>query len=347
MSRQEHVGFGIVGSGMAAELHARAITACEETGARLVGFASQRSDSPLSPKFNAPALTLDEMLARPDVDAVSICSPSGLHADHAMLAAQAGKHVLVEKPMALSTLQANRMISTCAQAGRLLGTVLQRRSEPLFQSVYDTVRSGGLGELICGLVSVPYKRSMDYYNSGDWRGTWTLDGGGALMNQGIHLLDLLLWWMGDPEKVYARGATLRHRIEVEDTLCATLTFPGGALASVLATTATEPGFAHRVEVYGTQGGIQIEGEEVLRWRTTAGDASGPSQDKASGAGAGSDPRGIPITGHIGIVKNFIAALRGEETLLVDGREGMRCVAAVEAIYAAAGLNRNNRTGEHA
>ena len=170
---------------------------------------------------------------------------------------------------------------------------------------------------------------------------WALDGGGVLMNQGIHLLDLLLWFMGDPEHIQARAATLRHGIEVEDTLSATLTFAGGAMATIVATTAMEPGFAHRVEIYGTSGGIQIEGEEILRWQTAAGNTAHGSQERTAGAGAGGDPRGIPITGHIEIVKNFIAAIRGKEALLVDGYEGMRSIAAVETIYSAAGLDRES------
>ena len=325
---------------MAAELHARAIAACADQGARLVGFASRSAEAALAREYDTQCMEPAELMERTDIDVVCICSPSGMHARQALQAMHSGKHVLVEKPMALSVAEARNMVTTSATTGRLLGVAFQRRSEPLFQRVWQAVDSGALGSLVGGLVSIPYKRDMDYYNSAAWRGTWALDGGGALMNQGIHLLDLLLWWMGDPKHIQARAATLRHDIEVEDTLCATLAFQGGAMATLLATTATEPGFAHRVELYGTLGGIQIEGEQVLRWQTAYRDGPPAMRNKAETAGAGGDPRGIPITGHIGLIINFMAALRGGEPLLADGRQGLRSLAIIEAIYAAAGLNTN-------
>ncbi len=338
MSPHKQIGFGIVGTGMAAELHARAISACARDGAMLVGFASRNADSRLARDFDRPCMAIDALLKHSEVDIVCICSPSGLHADQAVQTMQSGKHVLVEKPMALNTADAEKMIKASEETGRLLSVALQRRAEPQFQRVHQAIASGALGNLVGGLVTVPYKRTMDYYDSAAWRGTWSLDGGGALMNQGIHLMDLLLWWMGDPEKIDARAATLRHDIAVEDTLGATLTFAGGAVATIMATTATEPGFAHRVEIYGTQGGIQIEGEEILRWQTAADDRDPVAQNRSGTAGAGGDPRGIPLSGHIGLIHNFMATVRGDETLLVTGREGLRSVAVVERIYAAAGLN---------
>ncbi len=338
MSKHNSIGFGIVGTGMAAELHARAIAACANKGARLVGFASRHNKVPLADEYHTPCMTLDELMTTTEVDVVCICSPSGMHAEQAIKAAKFGKHALVEKPMALSSIQARQVIEKFKLAGLNLGVAFQRRAEPLFQQVKNTVQSGQLGRIVCGLVSVPYRRTMEYYGSAAWRGTWDLDGGGALMNQGIHLLDLLIWWMGDPERIQAHAATLRHDIAVEDSLGAILTFPGGSVATVLATTATEPGFAHRMEIYGTRGGIQIEGEQVLRWQTPAGTAVPALQDKAATAGAGGDPRGIPITGHVGLIENFMAAVRNEKQLLVDGHQGLRSVATVEAIYAAAGLN---------
>ncbi len=337
MPQKERIGFGIVGTGMAAELHARAIIACADQGADIVGFASRNPDSHLARACERISMPFDALLKNPEVDIVCICSPSGLHADQAEKAMQAGKHVLVEKPMALNETQAEGMLAVSRDTGRYLGVALQRRAEPQFQKIRQAIESGELGDLLCGLITVPYMRSKAYYDSAAWRGTWDLDGGGALMNQGIHLLDLLLWWMGDPVKVQAHAGTLHHDIEVEDTLAATLSFANGAMASVMATTATEPGFAHRVEIYGTQAGIQIEGEEILRWQPLSDNTAPVARVKTVTAGAGGDPRGIPMTGHIGLIKNFIATIKGDETLLVDGRQGLRSVAAVEAIYAAAGL----------
>src|SRR5262249_51812383 len=149
-----------------------------------------------------------------------------------------------------------------------------------------------------GAVGVPYVRAPSYYASAAWRGTWALDGGGALMNQGIHLLDLLLWYMGDPIEVQASMATLAHAIEVEDCLTATLRFAGGALGSIAATTAAAPGFPHRVEVYGDKGGVQIEGEQIVRWEVPGQESSTEHQEPGTiSAGAGASPTGIGAVGH--------------------------------------------------
>jgi predicted dehydrogenase len=202
------------------------------------------------------------------------------------------------------------------------------------------VHAGDLGDLTLGLVTLPYVRPQTYYDSAAWRGTWTLDGGGVLMNQGIHLVDLLLWYLGDPVAVQAHADTLQRRIDVEDTLAATLRFGNGALATITATTTAAPGFPHRLELYGTQGGIQVEGEGVHRWNvvdTVAPRVEPMPSAPPEGAGSGGDPRGIAPTGHIGILRNFIAAIREGTPLLVDGLEGRRSLAAVLAVYEAAGL----------
>jgi UDP-N-acetyl-2-amino-2-deoxyglucuronate dehydrogenase len=194
--------------------------------------------------------------------------------------------------------------------------------------------------LTLGVVAMPYYRPQAYYDQADWRGTWAMDGGGVLMNQGIHLVDLLVWYMGDPVGVQAQARTLHRGIEVEDTLAATLHFASGALATITATTTAAPGFPHRIEIYGTNGGIQVEGESISRW-TLADPATAtvepPEVGIAADAGAGGDPRGIAPTGHIAILRDFIHALREDRAPLVDGAEGRRSLAAVLAVYQAAGL----------
>jgi predicted dehydrogenase len=221
-----------------------------------------------------------------------------------------------------------------------LGVVLQRRAEPLFRRVYDAVQTGDLGDLTLGVVTVPYYRPQAYYDQADWRGTWALDGG-VLMNQGIHLVDLLVWYMGDPVEVQAYADTLGRDIEVEDTLAATLRFADGAVATVTATTTAAPGFPHRIEIYGTDGGIQIEGEAVGRWELAdpaKATVEPPQVGVPAQAGAGSDPRGIAPTGHVALFRDFIGALRENRAPQVDGAEGRRSLAAVLAVYRAAGLS---------
>jgi UDP-N-acetyl-2-amino-2-deoxyglucuronate dehydrogenase len=281
-------------------------------------------------------------MARDDVDAVCICTPSGMHAEQAIAAARAGKHVLVEKPMALTLADADAMIAASAEAGVLLGVALQRRAEPEFQQLQAAIAAGKLGRLVLGSVSVPYMRAQSYYDSAAWRGTWALDGGGALMNQGIHLLDLLLWLMGDAVEARATATTLAHDIEVEDCITATLRFANGALGSLMATTAAAPGFPHRVEIYGDRGGVQIEGEQVIRWE---GEGSEPAPAESTerrepiAAGAGSSPAGIGAVGHTRLLADFAAAIRERRGPLVPGAEGRRALALVLAIYEAA------RTGQ--
>jgi predicted dehydrogenase len=232
------------------------------------------------------------------------------------------------------------MIESFHKADRLLGVALQRRAEPHFQSIFQAVQSGDLGELTSGLVTIPYHRPQSYYDSAQWRGTWALDGGGVLMNQGIHLVDLLLWYMGDPVCINAFGGTFHKDIEVEDTVAAALQFAGGATASIMATTNAPPGFPHRLEIYGTKGGIQVEGEAAIRWRLldkTRAKAPPAEEGATNIPGAGGDPKAIPLSGHIRLIHNFLQALRGNEMLFVDGQEGRRSLTVVLDIYRAAGL----------
>ena len=339
---QSTLGFAILGAGMVARYHA---TAIERTpGAQLVAVG--RSDparaEETAAQFGVPCITdYAALLARADVNAVCICTPSGLHAEQTIAAARAGKHVLVEKPIALTLADADAMIAACEQAGVRLGVALQRRTEPEFQRVQAAIAAGELGQLVLGSMSMPYLRLQSYYESADWRGTWALDGGGALINQGIHLVDLLLWLLGDAAEVRATAATLTHAIEVEDCVTATLRFANGALGSITATTAAAPGFPHRVEIYGDRGGVQIEGEQVVRWEgeNRASRTKEPRTRAPVAAGAGASPTGIGAVGHTRLLEDFVTAIRENHNPLAPGREGRRSLALVLAVYEAA------RTGQ--
>ena len=347
---QSTLGFAIIGAGMVARYHA---TAIERTpGARLVAIC--RSDPArareTATQFGVPCLA-DEaaLLARDDIDAVCICTPSGLHAQQTIAAARAGKHVLVEKPLALTLADADAMIAACAQAGVRLGVALQRRTEPEFQRLQAAIAAGELGRIVLGSISMPYLRTQSYYDSADWRGTWALDGGGALMNQGIHLIDMLVWLIGDVAEVRAATATLAHTIEVEDCVTATLRFANQALGSITATTAAAPGFPHRVEIYGERGGVQIEGEQVVRWESqeprTENQRTETSKNREPiAAGAGASPTGIGAIGHTRLLEDFVAAIREGRDPLAPGREGRRSLALVLAVYEAAKTGRAVQPG---
>jgi UDP-N-acetyl-2-amino-2-deoxyglucuronate dehydrogenase len=245
--------------------------------------------------------------------------------------------------MALTLSDADAMIEVCRKEHVLLGVALQRRTDPFLVAAQAAVAGGALGQLILGCVAVPYLRTQDYYRSAAWRGTWRLDGGGALMNQGIHLLDLLLWYMGDAAEVQAQMTTLAHAIEVEDCVAATVRFMNGALGSVAATTAAAPGYPHRVEVYGEQGGMLIQGEQIVRWESTSMPhiplaTATPVSMMASGAG--SSPRGISGEGHQRLIADFVDALREKREPIVPGTEGRRSLALALAMYDAARTGRN-------
>ena len=339
MPAHQPVRFALLGPGVVADFHRQAIEANRDVGAELAAVAhyDPAQFEKLAAQFGVPCLSEADVLEQDDIDAVVLCTPSGQHAEQAVRAAQAGKHVLVEKPMALSLEDADEMIEACEAADVRLGVVLQRRAEATFRDVQAAIEEGELGQPTLGLITLPYVREAAYYASADWRGTWALDGGGVLMNQGIHLVDLLVWFLGDPDEVAAHAATLQHEIEVEDTLAATLKLTSGALATITATTTAAPGFPHRIEIYGTKGGLQIEGEKVIRHTSADGTEKAETSDTPSGAGSGGDPRGIALEGHTGIVRDFVQAIREGRPPLVDGREGRRSLAAVQAIYQAAGL----------
>lgn len=320
-------------------LHRQALTSISDTGARLVavGHHDPSRAGKIGEKFGVPCLTEQGVLEREDVDVVVICTPSGQHARQAISAARVGKHVLVEKPMALSLTDADAMIEACKSANVKLGVMLQRRAEGPFRTLRDAVASGELGHLVCGSVTVPYYRPQDYYDSATWRGTREMDGG-ALMNQGIHLVDLLVWCMGDPVSVSASAGTLVHDMESEDTISAVLSFSGGEVASVIATTAASPGFPHRIEVYGTAGSIQIEGEKIVRWGTSGqGSKTDEDADTPGNAGSGRDPTALSVDGHVSVYREFVEAIHENRHPAVSGEEGRRSLSAVLMMYQSAGL----------
>jgi predicted dehydrogenase len=329
------IGFAIVGGGHVSRYHHAAVRALAHRGARLVAVATRdpANDSPIRSRFGVPAMAFAEICDHPEVDAVAICTPSGDHAAKAVAAARAGKHLVVEKPMAVSVTDADQMVAVCDAERRLLAVAFQRRTQPLFRRLKDLVAEGRVGDPLMASLVLPYQRTRDYFEAAPWRGTWALDGGGVLINQGIHLIDILVWLWGDPVAVQAMTATRHQQIEAEDTAAVLLGFSSGALAAITATTAVTPGFAHRLELYGTRGGVRIEGDTVVDCRLADGDGvtlfSG-GEDPASPWNGGSR-----AAGHIALYDNFIDALRRGAPLVCDGRQGRRSLAVLQQVYAAA------------
>lgn len=336
------LGFGLVGCGMIAGFHARAIDSIR--GARLVACHDQRlaAAQTLAETWGASAHDdLDRFLATPGLDVVVIGTPSGAHRDPAIAAARAGKHVIVEKPLEITLRRCDQIIDACDQAGVKLATIFPSRFHRCSQLVKEAIESGRFGVLTLGDAYVKWFRTQEYYDSGAWRGTWELDGGGALMNQAIHSVDLLTWLMGPVAELSARTATLAHeRIEVEDVATASLRFENGALGVIEATTAAFPGFLKRIEVSGSLGTAVIEEEDLKVWefsRMTARDRRIAEElaDQTESGGGAADPSAIDFSGHAHQFKDFMRAIRDNRAPAVCGREGRRSVEIILAIYESA------------
>ncbi|TWU46749.1 Gfo/Idh/MocA family protein [Rubripirellula reticaptiva] len=340
------IGIGIVGVGMIANFHARAIA--DAKGAHLVGATSRRPEptAAFAAKHDCkPFDSLEAMLADPEVQAVSICAPSGAHLDPAVAAAKAGKHVIVEKPLEVTTERCDQIIKACDDAGVRLAVTFQSRFHESSRLMKKAVDSGRFGKITMGDAYVKWFRSQEYYDSGAWRGTWALDGGGALMNQAIHSVDLLLWLMGPVAEVSAMTATMTHeRIEVEDIAVATLKFANGALGVIEATTTAYPGSLKRIEISGSHGTAILEEEDIKQWQfadETADDEALRQRmaGKTETGGGAADPSAIGHHGHTMLFEEVIAAINENRPSVLDGHEGRRSVELIRAIYESA------RTGQ--
>lgn len=351
------LGFGIIGCGVIAPFHAKGIQ--NARGARLVAVADIISEKARqfaqeysagengAGEHGAVAWYKDyqDLLKRDDIQVICICTPSGMHADMAVDAAQAGKHVLSEKPMAITLPQLDRMIAACRKAGVKLGTIFQRRTYESSRQVKQAIEQGKLGKLVLGDAYLKYYRTQEYYNSAGWRGTWELDGGGALMNQGVHGIDLIQWLMGDVESVYARSAALAHDIEVEDTAVAVLQYKNGAFGVIEGTTSVYPGLETRLEIHGEKGTIILEEQTITRWSFIGEEDPGPGagavEEKAGGS---ADPAAIATAGHLRQIQDMVDAVRENREPLVNGEEGRKAVEIILAIYESARTRREVRLG---
>ena len=273
--------------------------------------------------------------------AVTIATPSGTHADLGIAAARAGKHVMCEKPLDITLDRIDRLIAACEQSGVQLGAVFQSRVGPGARAVRRIVSDGWLGRRTLCNAQIKWWRTQEYYDSGGWRGTWELDGGGALMNQGIHAIDLLVWMCGLPCAVAAFAGTLAHqRIQVEDAAVAALSWEDGAIGWIEGTTAAYPGYAKRLELSGDRGTVMMEDDRIVRLdladRAAEAEELLAELGKASSVGGGaSDPLAIDYTGHKLQFQDFVDAIRAGRPPLVHGREARQAVALILAIYRAA------------
>lgn len=328
------IGFGIIGCGVIAPTHrdaiqsvpgARLVACCDIIEERAQAFAKEAGSGVRAYR------KLEDMLKQDDVQAVCVCTPSGMHGDHAIAAMEAGKHVLCEKPMDITLAKIDQMIAVAERNHVKLSGVFQFRTYPSSKKVREAVRMGKLGKLVLGDCYQKYYRSHEYYASGDWRATWALDGGGCLMNQGVHGIDLLLYLMGDVKRLSAYARRLVRNIEVEDTAVAILEFANGAVGVIEGTTSVTPGYGCTIEISGDDGTIKLSGNQIVAW-----DVKGEEGAEVEGQGergTASDPRaGLTAIGHIQHVTDLVAAIREDREPQIPGREARRAVEVIKAIY---------------
>jgi predicted dehydrogenase len=324
---------GLIGGGNISVTHARAASAISGVEVVAVYGSNQAKVSRLGQEYEATSYQdFEAFLAHRPMEMVIVASPSGLHARQGILAAQQGLHVLVEKPIATSVEQSAALIGTCEKAEVKLGVIFQDRFKPQVRRLKQLVEDGTMGRILLADARVKWHRDPDYYGKSRWRGTWELDGGGALMNQGIHTVDLLLWLLGDLTRVQAWTATLHHSIATEDTALALLEFRRGTLATLVATTAAYPGYPRRIEITGTEGTVILENDVIV-----SVDLRHPPSDLAHSVAPDRNPSATsPVVsdfrGHQSAIEDFIRAVEQDQKPACDGYDGQRSVALIEQIY---------------
>jgi UDP-N-acetyl-2-amino-2-deoxyglucuronate dehydrogenase len=333
------LGIALIGTGAIAKHHARAIHATPST--RLVCcFARDvaKRDAFAAEQRCRSAVSLADALADPLVDAVLIATPSGAHLDAVEAAAAAGKHVMCEKPLDITLERTDAIIAACARHRVILCPIFQNRFGEQVQAMKAAIARGRLGRLLLGRATVKWQRTMAYFQSGSWRGTKAVDGGGVLINQAIHTVDLLLHLMGEPVELHGYVATLTHPgIEVEDTACAVLRFADGAMGVIEATTSTTPQLPVEVEVTGANGTIALRGEDIARWDLAALEAGDDAIRSAITApGPEMDEHEARFPKHRRQLEDLAAAVHsGASETMVAPRAGRLALEVILGIYRSA------------
>ena len=332
---------------MISEYHAAAIAEIEQ--ARLVAVSSRDEENRarLMDQYACEGTAdYNELIRRKDIDVVCVCTPSGAHLEPTQAAARAGKHVVVEKPMEVTLKRVDAVIRACDKNGVRLCAVFPSRFGAAALILKDAIDTGRFGRITVGDCYNKWWRTQEYYDSGGWRGTRELDGGGACMNQGIHAIDLIQWFMGPVAAVAAFTACLAHeRIEVEDTAVAVLHYESGAMGVIECTTSVHPGLSRRIEIHGDKGTAVMQDEAFVQWDFAEELPADEEIRKKHGVGTGlqragaADPRAISHVGHRKQIEDMLSSLDTGAEPLVDGREGRKAIEIIQAIY------KSSKTGQ--
>lgn len=334
------VGFGIIGAGMIARFHAKSMAALENV--RLIGFFDTNPEAAkkCADEFHSKTYdSFEEFLADPEIEAVTIATPSGLHHLSVIPAARAGKHILCEKPLEITIEKCDELIRCCQENHVWLVPVFQTRFYPAIQKIKQAAEKGRFGKMLFAGIRMHWYRDQSYYDNSSWRGTWAIDGGGALMNQAIHQIDQMLWIAGAPLSVSAFAATRTHNIEVEDNLAAAVKFASGALGTIEVSTSCRPGFPRRLEFAGDRGSAIIEEDHIVRWEFDEFQAGDDEiinllKNKSSDAAGGSNPQNIRDDGHAVQICDLADAILDGRKPMLDALDGRHTIEFICGTYEA-------------
>ena len=332
------VGFGIIGTGAVAAVHAQAITGSDYAFLAAVYDVVPERAREFAKKYNTTAVAdFGEFLQTPGLEAVTVATPSGFHHDPVVAAAKAGKHILCEKPLDITLAKIDDMIRVADENKVLLAAVFQSRFKKAVAAIRKALDEGRFGKLVSVSAKQLWFRDESYYKSASWRGTWAVDGGGALMNQGSHTVDLLLYLGGEVKKISGHTSNILHQIEVEDSAFAQIDYVCGASGTLEVSTACKPGYPVTIEVTGTTGSAILKADTLARWSFVE---ERPEDEKirqecaegaahSGGAGAAMD---FDCHGHRAHVDNLARAIRNGEKLMLSGRDGRLAVEFIQAVY---------------
>jgi predicted dehydrogenase len=337
--KKKSLGFGIIGTGSIAAHHAKSIEQLDDCHLVAVLSSSAARAAEAGDKYKVPGYeNIDEFLKRDDIDVVCVCTASGKHLEPTLAAAKAGKHVLTEKPLEVNLERADQMIAACRSYGVKLGCIFQNRFKPDYLKVKEAVEKGSLGKLIMGNAYIKWYRDKTYYSSSDWKGTLRWDGGAALINQGIHTIDLLLDIMPEVESVYGQVKTAVHKIEGEDLAASVLNFQNGAIGSIEGGTSLYPGFPERLEIFGQNGSIILEGGKITQWNIS-NQKTEEKNVKEQESTSASDPMAVDFKFHMLQIKDMVDAINDDREPAVNGESARKSLELILAIYKSSNTNK--------
>lgn len=342
MAQQREIGFGVVGLGMGA-YHADAVAGSK--GAKLIALCDidESRLNKTNEKFKVKAYkNYDDMVNDKEIEVINVCSPSYLHVDMALQAVKAGKNVIVEKPVDISVDKINMLIAEGKKAGVKMSGIFQSRTTPLNKRIKDAIDKERIGKLIGVHCSLPWYREQSYYQGphGSWKGTWDKDGGGSLMNQGVHSVDLLQWFGGRVKSVFGAFGVFAHDISAEDKTVAVLKFENGALGTLMTSTCAYPGLSQQILIFGDKGTISKDDEQLKTWKVRGEQEKeeeaemmnlyGPREKR--GETTASDPMAVGSSGHVGLIEDMVQAILEDKGTLITIESAKHAVEIVNAIY---------------